>query len=173
MQAAEVNDGPGARLARPRRAGEALTLTLRLTLEPGGHGEDLDGFDTLLALLDGDVASARPSVDEVGSGLRIHPGSRTVYRGPAEIALTRLEYDLLLCLARHPDRVFTRPQLLDLVWGQLFTSPRSVDVHVRRLRAKVGAGVPLVTTVRGVGYRLGVGCSVEILPGPGRVWPNG
>ena len=48
-----------------------------------------------------------------------------------------------------------------------------MDVHVRRLRAKIGTDLPVVTTLHGVGYRLGADCRVEIIQDPGRLWPNG
>ncbi|RKN22086.1 winged helix family transcriptional regulator [Micromonospora musae] len=128
---------------------------------------DLGRFEALLALLDGGALSPSPLADGEGPRLRIHPEARSVYRGRTEIALTRREYDLLWCLAEHPRQVFTRRQLLGRVWGHPYTSPRSVDVHVRRLRVKLGADVPVVTTLRGVGYRLGADCSVEIIRDPG------
>ncbi len=75
------------------------------------------------------------------------------------ILLTRLEFDLLLALAREPGRVFTREALLDEVWGyQNATDTRLVNVHVQRLRAKIEADVnnPLIIqTIRGVGYKAG------------------
>ena len=85
---------------------------------------------------------------------RILAGSRVVRQGDRVIPLTRIEFDLLLFLAEHPRRVFTRLQLLSNVWGYEHAVARTVDVHVRRLRAKLGAANPLVTTVYGVGYRL-------------------
>lgn len=73
------------------------------------------------------------------------------------IDLTYMEYELLKFLAQHPGRVFTREQLLSRVWGyEYYGGARTVDVHVRRLRAKLGeeqAG--LIQTVRSVGYRFG------------------
>ncbi|MFC6023516.1 winged helix-turn-helix domain-containing protein [Plantactinospora solaniradicis] len=86
--------------------------------------------------------------------LRVLTGPRVVLRGGSPVPFTRLEFDLLVFLARHPRRVFTRLQLLSNVWGYEHAVARTVDVHVRRVRAKVGDGVPLVTTVHGVGYRL-------------------
>ncbi|CCH18393.1 Two-component transcriptional regulator, winged helix family [Micromonospora lupini str. Lupac 08] len=77
-----------------------------------------------------------------------------VRRGDRVVALTRIEYDLLLFLAERPHRVFTRLQLLSNVWGYEHAVARTVDVHVRRLRAKL-PGAEVVTTVYGVGYRLG------------------
>ncbi|WSN14845.1 winged helix-turn-helix domain-containing protein [Micromonospora sp. NBC_01699] len=99
------------------------------------------------------VGDAEPATDRFAP-LRILAGSRKVLRDGAPIPLTRLEYDLLVFLAEHPRRVFTRLQLLNSVWGYEHAIARTVDVHVRRLRAKVGEAVPLVTTVYGVGYRL-------------------
>jgi two-component system alkaline phosphatase synthesis response regulator PhoP len=73
------------------------------------------------------------------------------------VELTRKEFDLLATLIRTPGRVFGREELLDLVWGQDgFVEPRTVDVHVARLRAKFTAArapMPAIETVRGVGYR--------------------
>ena len=69
--------------------------------------------------------------------------------------LTFKEFELLKFLAAHPGRVFSRAQLLQEVWGyDYFGGTRTVDVHVRRLRAKLGAeGEHLIGTVRNVGYR--------------------
>lgn len=71
--------------------------------------------------------------------------------------LTYMEYELLKFLAQHPGRVFTREQLLSRVWGyEYYGGARTVDVHVRRLRAKLGEGhASLIQTVRSVGYRFG------------------
>ncbi|WP_346775975.1 winged helix-turn-helix domain-containing protein [Micromonospora sp. HNM0581] len=98
--------------------------------------------------------------------LRVVPYARTVYCDGREIPLTRREFDLLRHLADHPRRVFTRAQLLDRVWGHPFTGARSVDVHVRRLRVKLGADLPVISTVRGVGYRLDEAVSVEVVDDP-------
>jgi two-component system OmpR family response regulator len=70
------------------------------------------------------------------------------------IRFTRREFDLLLFLACHPGAAFTRPQLLRAVWGHEFSGERTVDVHVRRLRMKLGALGDAVATVHGFGYRL-------------------
>ncbi len=69
--------------------------------------------------------------------------------------LTFKEFELLKYLAQHPGRVFTRDQLLAEVWGyDYYGGSRTVDVHVRRLRAKLGADhEALIGTVRNVGYR--------------------
>jgi len=77
--------------------------------------------------------------------------------GGRPLDLTYMEYELLKFLATHPGKVFTRETLLSRVWGyEYYGGARTVDVHVRRLRAKLGeehAG--LISTVRSVGYRFG------------------
>lgn len=172
MQAVEVSGDVPVGAAEAGQAGGVLTVTVHLKLGPGGREGDVDRLGALLAFL-GDPGPVSPSARGPGLHLRIDPRARTVYRDRTEIVLTRRECDLLLCLAEHPRQVFTRRQLLDQVWGQPYTGPRSVDVHIRRLHAKIGTDVPVVTTLRGVGYRLGADCAVEIVEGPARMWPNG
>ncbi|HID94796.1 MAG TPA: response regulator [Candidatus Latescibacteria bacterium] len=71
------------------------------------------------------------------------------------ISLTSTEFNLLQFLAQHRGRVFTRNQLLDNIWkGEAFVIDRTVDVHIRSLRKKLGDAADLIETVRGVGYRL-------------------
>lgn len=71
--------------------------------------------------------------------------------------LTYMEYELLKFFVTHPGKVFTREQLLSRVWGyEYYGGARTVDVHVRRLRAKLGEEqANLIQTVRSVGYRFG------------------
>jgi two-component system phosphate regulon response regulator PhoB len=83
------------------------------------------------------------------AGHRVLAGDRTVSLGPTE-------YRLLAFLMSHPDRVYTRSQLLDRVWGgNVYVEERTVDVHIRRLRKALepGGHDRLVQTVRGAGYR--------------------
>lgn len=71
-----------------------------------------------------------------------------------EVSLTNKEYNLLLLLLEHPGIVFTRDQLLDRIWGYSFDGEsRTVDVHIRTLRQKLGASGDLIETVRGIGYK--------------------
>ncbi len=89
------------------------------------------------------------------AALRILTERREALLAGTPLVLTRREYDLLLFLASHPGRVFTRPQLLKWVWGHsIISGERTVDVHVRRLRTKLVDLGPTITTVRGIGYRL-------------------
>ena len=89
--------------------------------------------------------------------LKIDPQTRLVEVDGEERILTAKEFDLLWAMARHPRQVFSRDQLLDLVWGLTeYIDPSTVTVHVRRLREKIEAdpGEPHhVVTVWGVGYR--------------------
>ena len=84
----------------------------------------------------------------------------TITRSGKEIPLTRLEFDLLVALAKEPGRVFTREPLLSEVWGYRHsTDTRLVNVHIQRLRAKVehdSENPTIITTVRGIGYKAGV-----------------
>lgn len=77
--------------------------------------------------------------------------------GGHPLDLTYMEYELLKFLAAHPGRVFTRETLLSRVWGyEYYGGARTVDVHIRRLRAKLGEEhANLIQTVRSVGYRFG------------------
>jgi len=89
--------------------------------------------------------------------LEIDPAARRVRVGESEPALTAREYDLLLFLARHPGRAFTRNELMDHVWQYAFyTDTSTVTVHIRRLRAKLEPAPETprwIETVWGVGYR--------------------
>jgi two-component system response regulator MtrA len=91
--------------------------------------------------------------------LAIDVAGHSVTRDSRSIALTPLEFDLLVCLARKPWQVFTREMLLEQVWGYRHAADtRLVNVHVQRLRAKVehDPEIPaVVLTVRGVGYKAG------------------
>jgi DNA-binding response OmpR family regulator len=89
--------------------------------------------------------------------LKIDPQTRLVEVAGEERVLTAKEFDLLWTMARHPRQVFSRDQLLDVVWGLTdYIDPSTVTVHVRRLREKIEAdpGEPRhIVTVWGVGYR--------------------
>jgi two-component system response regulator MtrA len=91
--------------------------------------------------------------------LTIDVTAHEVRRGSTTIQLTRLEFDLLVALAKDPGRVFSRDALLSEVWGyRQTTDTRLVNVHVQRLRSKIehDAEHPeIVMTVRGVGYKAG------------------
>ncbi len=87
-------------------------------------------------------------------GLRIDSESREADVEGRSLSLTPREFELLAFFARHPGRVLSREELLRKVWGYDYVGEtRTVDVHVRRLRAKLGAHDRLIETVTGVGYK--------------------
>jgi two-component system phosphate regulon response regulator PhoB len=91
------------------------------------------------------------------SGLRLEPATRRVFGNSTPVALGPTEFRLLHFLMAHPERVHTRNQLLDRVWGDhVYIEERTVDVHVRRLRKALEptGHDRLIETVRGSGYRL-------------------
>jgi two-component system response regulator ResD len=89
--------------------------------------------------------------------VRIDPATHTVRVGDREVRLTQREFELLLFLARHPGRVFSRDQLMEHVWElSYYTDSSTVTVHIRRLRAKIETDPENprhLETVWGVGYR--------------------
>jgi DNA-binding response OmpR family regulator len=102
----------------------------------------------------------RSGADEAISrfDLTVDPARRRVLQAGEEVALTPLEFEILLTLARDPGMVFSRDQLMDRVWGYRdYAGGRVVDSHVARIRRKLGdeAGEPrYIRTVHGVGYAL-------------------
>jgi len=107
------------------------------------------------------LAADRPEATEHSRGvelgeLLIDEDTYVVRLRGRPLDLTFREFELLKYLAHHPNRVFTRSQLLQAVWGyDYYGGTRTVDVHIRRLRAKLGAEhAALISTVRGVGYKL-------------------
>ncbi|MCE0510638.1 response regulator transcription factor [Microbacterium aurugineum] len=108
-----------------------------------------------LALARRDEVAEPASVQ--ASGVTIDEQSYSAKLRGRPLDLTYKEFQLLHFLATHPSRVFTREQLLSEVWGyDYFGGTRTVDVHVRRLRAKLGDQEQIIGTVRNVGYRFNV-----------------
>ena len=89
--------------------------------------------------------------------LRLDFDTYEVFLDGARVSLSLREFELLKFFVRHPHRVYDRLQLLDLVWGpDTHVEPRTVDVHIRRLRKRIernDAAPELIVTVRGVGYK--------------------
>ncbi|MCX7165940.1 MAG: phosphate regulon transcriptional regulator PhoB [Rhodocyclales bacterium] len=108
------------------------------------------------AVLRRHAPQATEDVVELG-GLRLDPSTHRITAGATEISLGPTEFRLLHFLMTHPERVHGRSQLLDQVWGDhVFVEERTVDVHIRRLRAALEASGhdALIQTVRGSGYRM-------------------
>jgi DNA-binding response OmpR family regulator len=120
-----------------------------------------------LRLAQGRIAAAQSGddvPDEIRTGdLVVDEATYTARVAGRPLDLTYKEFELLKFIAQHPGRVFTRAQLLQEVWGyDYFGGTRTVDVHVRRLRAKLGSDhEALIGTVRNVGYRF-------VAPAPSR-----
>jgi DNA-binding response OmpR family regulator len=109
-----------------------------------------------LAISRKSVSGTPATPDEIrSSGLVVNETTYSARMNGRSLDLTFKEFELLKFLAQHPGRVFSRAQLLQEVWGyDYFGGTRTVDVHVRRLRAKLGAeNEALIGTVRNVGYR--------------------
>lgn len=114
-------------------------------------------IDARIRLAIGRQALEQTSTKIQTSGVVIDEASYSAKVQGKPLDLTYKEFELLRFLAAHPSRVFTREQLLSEVWGyDYFGGTRTVDVHVRRLRAKLGDLEQLIGTVRNVGYRFNV-----------------
>ena len=166
-------DSSGLELTRTLRREEAnrempiIMLTARaeerdklLGLDGGADDYITKPFSPreLLSRINAVLRRAAPSSDEplVAGDLRLDPVSHRVFVGDREIRLGPTEFRLLKFLMESADRVYSRTQLLDFVWGQnVYVEERTVDVHIRRLR-KVLEEFDVdryVQTVRGAGYR--------------------
>jgi DNA-binding response OmpR family regulator len=124
-----------------------------VVLESAGPAE----LDARIRLVIGRLAQEKTGSKIQASGVVIDEASYSAKVHGRPLDLTFKEFELLRFLATHPSRVFTREQLLSEVWGyDYFGGTRTVDVHVRRLRAKLGDLESLIGTVRNVGYRFNV-----------------
>ncbi|MDA1266600.1 MAG: response regulator transcription factor [Planctomycetota bacterium] len=167
-------DGDGLDLVRHLRGNgrgvPILILTARDTPDSRVRGLDAGADDYVVKpfhmpeLVARVKSILRRSGRVVGQGmvqldrLWIDAEARKAGKDEAEVTLKPREFDLLLFLMQHPGRTWTRDQLLDRVWGAGFTGDaRTVDLHVRRLRAKIeddSSDPRFIETVWGVGYRM-------------------
>ena len=130
-----------------------VTVTISIAGDLAGRGRGIAALRVLVDAARPGAAVELAAEIPAGREIRLDPRARTAYRDGRELELSRLEYDLMLFLARHPRQVFSRNQLLRHVWGHRHTTNRTVDVHVSRLRSKLD-DPDLITTVYGLGYRL-------------------
>jgi two-component system, OmpR family, alkaline phosphatase synthesis response regulator PhoP len=94
-----------------------------------------------------------PDVLRIGE-IEIHMSNYLVKIRTKEVHFPKKEFEVLVFLVRHPDRVVTRETLLNQVWGHdVYVVDRTVDVHIRKIREKLGPHAQLIETVKGVGYR--------------------
>ena len=125
--------------------------------KPFSLREVLARVAALIRRVEMDTPDADPD-ETLGAGpLAIRPAERRVTLGGTPLELTAKEFDLLVLLARHPGRAFSRQELLDRVWGYQFAGyAHTVNTHINRLRAKIEpdpSAPAFVLTVWGVGYR--------------------
>jgi DNA-binding response OmpR family regulator len=168
-------DGDGLDLCREMRARgrsmPVIILTARDAPEQRVRGLDVGADDYVVKpfhvpeLIARVRSVLRRAGRAVGPGraqwqdLVADPEARTARRGDRQLDLTRREFDLLLFFLRFPGRTWTRDQIVERVWGSSYEGDaRTVDLHVRRLRAKVEddpSDPRYLATVWGVGYRMG------------------
>lgn len=167
-------DGEGLEVLRAVRAQAAPTAVIVLSARgmPDDRIEGLEGgaddyvtkpfhLRELLARVErvlARVAAEGPgdAAHVTGGPFALDVGARQVTAHGAPVALTRLEFDLLHYLLRHPGRALSRTELLDRVWGyEHYPTTRTVDYHMLSLRKKLGESSPPrhLVTVQGVGYR--------------------
>ena len=142
----EVADGAGTteltELAS-RLADEARRLLL----------EERPGSNVTAAVAISDIPTPPALPAAPGSGLDIDRHAHRASVDGRPVGLSYREFELLAFLAEHPGRVFSRRQLVNSVWNGADVGSRTVDVHVRRLRMKLGRYAAGIVTVRNVGYR--------------------
>lgn len=155
-----------AALARARAAKEGESFPVVMVIGAGqnlgsAQMEDIDDFviepfsEAELALRLKRLAAVSMETKPIHiDGLVIHPDTYEALLDGVPINLTFKEYELLKFLAGHPGRVWDRQTLLNQIWDyDYFGGTRTVDVHVRRLRSKLGRYADLIQTVRQVGYK--------------------
>lgn len=168
----ELGDDPGLSLAVARKLREDQAVPLLVVVDRT-HTADLDdatGFDDFvltpidaaelairLERLSGDIEADQHDPVLRFRDLELNTATYQATVAGATRDLTFMEYELLRFFVEHPNRVWSREQILSKVWGyDYFGGSRTVDVHVRRLRAKLGEErASWITTVRSVGYRFG------------------
>ena len=140
-----------ARTTRFHEFARSLTTTLGVEVSLATPDSPTAAHDFDLLILDSDgIRSDVLNIDN----LEINLATYQVTLDDEPIDLTLMEYSLLSFLATHPNRAYSREVLLHRVWGfEYCGGTRTVDVHIRRIRSKVGPQIAAhITTVRGVGY---------------------
>lgn len=168
----ELGDNPDLAITVARKLREEYNLAVLIVVDRTLTA-DLDekgGFDDfVLTPVDQTelrVRLSRLGVEEIEvsdnpvlrhGDLELNTATYQAYLAGRPVDLTYMEYELLRFFVEHPNRVWSREQILSKVWGyDYFGGSRTVDVHVRRLRAKLGEErASWITTVRSVGYRFG------------------
>jgi DNA-binding response OmpR family regulator len=165
-------DGQGVEIVKELRHQEStvpvIILTARtdvidkvLGLELGANDYITKPFEVreLIARIRVQLRTVRGGLADSGkrrtflksSGIELNLDSMEVFFRKEEVAVTKLEFALLRLFLENPDRVFSRDELLDAVWGMKYPTTRTVDMHICQLRQKIRAD--LFQTVHGMGYR--------------------
>lgn len=158
-----------------RRIRETSSIPILMLTARGEEPDELMGFSlgatdyvtkpfrprVLIARLRATLAHSAGGASQVAAAggetdpIRVERTSRRVYIDGGEVFLTPREYELLAYLAASPERAYSREQLLDAVWGYSYVGDtRTVDTHIKQLRAKLGVHGDRIETARGFGYRL-------------------
>jgi two-component system alkaline phosphatase synthesis response regulator PhoP len=161
-------------LKKLRSAPETRKLPVIMLTAKDSELDKVEGLDNgaddyiakpfgMLELISRIKALLRRTVDTVAEsgrielgGLCVYPSKHEVFANGTKVSLTLKEYDMLLFLIKNKGEVFSRDLLLREIWGYDFSGEsRTVDVHVRTLRQKLGSCGDLIKTIRGVGYKAG------------------
>lgn len=159
-------------LKRLRQCGETESLPIIMLTAKGGEYDKIQGLDlgaddyvtkpfSVMELVSRIKAVLRRTVpvsdsELVAGGIRLNPARHRVFVGDQEVILTNREFQLLQFLMENQGIVLDRDTLLARVWGYDYQGEtRTIDVHIRTLRQKLGKEGELIETVRSVGYRLG------------------
>ncbi len=165
----------GLELLRRMRASETLRgIPVVMATARGAEYDKIQGLDLgadyylakpfgvmeLVSCVKAVLRRCRPDVSGQtlsAGGVSVDTGAHTVTAGGERIELTYKEFELLRLFLSHPGIAFTREQLMEQVWGTDYCGEtRTVDMHIRTLRQKLGEYGGMIETVRGVGYRLEV-----------------
>jgi DNA-binding response OmpR family regulator len=168
----ELGDNPDLAIAVAGKLRDEYDLPVLVVVDRTLTADlnDRDGFDDFV-LTPVDQVELRIRLSRLGvveveetddpvlrhGDLELNTATYQAYLAGSPVDLTYMEYELLRFFVEHPNRVWSREQILSKVWGyDYFGGSRTVDVHVRRLRAKLGEQrTSWITTVRSVGYRFG------------------
>ena len=130
---------------------ETAAIIIALTSDEGTTQEMLARIRAILRRRAPEQVNDSVTIGE----LMLDAGTHRVHWQGQPLKIGPTEFKLLHFLMKHPERVHSRGQLLDKVWGDhVFIEERTVDVHVKRLRESLGRAGSLIETVRGAGYRL-------------------
>lgn len=118
-------------------------------------------IEKIVARINANLRKSQSAFNEIEPGERIDAGPLVIDKEQYQVKLNgeelvfpRKEFEILMLLAGKPGKVFNRSQILEKVWGEnIYVVARTIDVHVRKIREKLGDESKLIETIKGVGYR--------------------